>query len=130
MKSQLKRFVGASLLTLLFTSQVGYYFVYTIHQFIIKEEMERELLTQIPESSFELIVAEEVAGKIEWEEKGKEFYLDGEMYDFRRPIEKDGAIEIVTPDSSDALEVLRHSTAASPLIIRVKKCAARNQPHC
>ncbi|MBG9547530.1 threonine--tRNA ligase [Bacillus firmus] len=37
--------------------------------------------------------------------------LDGEMYDLRRPIEKDGAIEIVTPDSSDALEVLRHSTA-------------------
>jgi threonyl-tRNA synthetase len=37
--------------------------------------------------------------------------LDGEMFDFRRPIEKDGAIEIVTPDSSDALEVLRHSTA-------------------
>ncbi|MCU1805341.1 threonine--tRNA ligase [Cytobacillus firmus] len=37
--------------------------------------------------------------------------LDGEMYDFRRPIEKDGAIEIVTPDSRDALEVLRHSTA-------------------
>lgn len=37
--------------------------------------------------------------------------LDGEMYDLRRPIEKDGAIEIVTPDSNDALEVLRHSTA-------------------
>ncbi|MBT2691216.1 threonine--tRNA ligase [Bacillus sp. ISL-47] len=37
--------------------------------------------------------------------------LDGEMYDLRRPIEKDGAIEIVTADSSDALEVLRHSTA-------------------
>ncbi|PWW26075.1 threonyl-tRNA synthetase [Cytobacillus oceanisediminis] len=37
--------------------------------------------------------------------------LDGEMYDLRRSIEKDGAIEIVTPDSSDALEVLRHSTA-------------------
>ncbi|MGN7176500.1 threonine--tRNA ligase [Cytobacillus sp. SAFR-174] len=37
--------------------------------------------------------------------------LDGGMYDLRRPIEKDGAIEIVTPDSNDALEVLRHSTA-------------------
>jgi threonyl-tRNA synthetase len=37
--------------------------------------------------------------------------LDGEMYDLRRPIENDGAIEIVTADSSDALEVLRHSTA-------------------
>lgn len=37
--------------------------------------------------------------------------LDGEMYDLRRPIEKDGAIEIVTPDSNEALEVLRHSSA-------------------
>ncbi|KAF0819456.1 Threonyl-tRNA synthetase [Bacillus sp. ZZV12-4809] len=37
--------------------------------------------------------------------------LDGEMYDLRRPIENNGAIEIVTADSSDALEVLRHSTA-------------------
>ncbi|WP_026584343.1 threonine--tRNA ligase [Bacillus sp. J33] len=37
--------------------------------------------------------------------------LDGEMYDLRRPIEKDGAIEIVTPGSNEALEVLRHSTA-------------------
>ncbi|KAB2338791.1 threonine--tRNA ligase [Cytobacillus depressus] len=37
--------------------------------------------------------------------------LNGQMYDLRRPIEEDGAIEIVTQDSSDALEVLRHSTA-------------------
>jgi len=37
--------------------------------------------------------------------------LDGQMYDLRRPIEHDGAIEIVTQDSSEALEVLRHSSA-------------------
>ncbi|WP_071460338.1 threonine--tRNA ligase [Bacillus massilinigeriensis] len=41
-----------------------------------------------------------VAGKVE-----------GEMYDLRRPIEKDGAVEIITPESNEALEVLRHSTA-------------------
>lgn len=37
--------------------------------------------------------------------------LNGELIDFRRPIETDGAIEIVTPQSDDALEILRHSTA-------------------
>ncbi|PLR77764.1 threonine--tRNA ligase [Bacillus sp. V3-13] len=37
--------------------------------------------------------------------------VNGQLYDLRRPIEEDGAIEIVTPDSEDALEILRHSTA-------------------
>jgi threonyl-tRNA synthetase len=37
--------------------------------------------------------------------------LNGKMIDLRRQIEEDGAIEIVTPEHQDALEVLRHSTA-------------------
>ncbi|MFF2285971.1 threonine--tRNA ligase [Peribacillus butanolivorans] len=37
--------------------------------------------------------------------------FNGELYDLKRPIEEDGTIEIVTQDSADALEVLRHSTA-------------------
>lgn len=37
--------------------------------------------------------------------------LNGEMYDLRRPILVDGAIEIVTPDQPEGLEVLRHSSA-------------------
>ncbi|MED3562596.1 threonine--tRNA ligase [Bacillus xiapuensis] len=36
---------------------------------------------------------------------------NGKLVDLRHPIPEDGSIEIVTPDSSDALEVLRHSTA-------------------
>ncbi|MFF2450465.1 threonine--tRNA ligase [Neobacillus sp. NPDC058068] len=36
---------------------------------------------------------------------------NGQLVDLRRPIFEDGSIEIVVPDSSDALEVLRHSTA-------------------
>ncbi|WP_312471093.1 threonine--tRNA ligase [Neobacillus sp.] len=36
---------------------------------------------------------------------------NGQMFDLRRPILEDGSVEIVVPDSSDALEVLRHSTA-------------------
>lgn len=36
---------------------------------------------------------------------------NGQLYDLRRPINEDGSIEIVVPDSNDALEILRHSTA-------------------
>ena len=43
--------------------------------------MERELLAKIPESSLELIIAEQYKNKLEWEEKNKEFSLNGEMYD-------------------------------------------------
>jgi threonyl-tRNA synthetase len=37
--------------------------------------------------------------------------LNGEMYDLRRPILTNGAIEIITPEQPEGLEVLRHSTA-------------------
>ncbi|WP_409302095.1 threonine--tRNA ligase [Peribacillus sp. SCS-155] len=37
--------------------------------------------------------------------------FNGQLYDLRRPLEADGPIEIVTQDSKEALEVLRHSTA-------------------
>ena len=37
--------------------------------------------------------------------------LSGELIDFKRPIEKNGSIEIITPDSKEALEVMRHSSA-------------------
>ena len=49
--------------------------------------MEKELLAHIPESSLEVIIAEEVADKIVWEEKNKEFSLEGILYDVAR-IEK------------------------------------------
>lgn len=37
--------------------------------------------------------------------------LNGTLIDLTRPIEEDGAIEIVTPEHEDALEILRHSSA-------------------
>jgi hypothetical protein len=61
-----KKILAVALLSILFTSQVGYYFIYTIHQYIIKEEMERELLAYIPDSSLEVFVAEQYGDKIVW----------------------------------------------------------------
>lgn len=43
--------------------------------------MEKELLSRIPESSLEVIIAEHYGDKIVWEEKDKEFSIDGVMYD-------------------------------------------------
>ncbi|GGI40305.1 threonine--tRNA ligase [Mammaliicoccus stepanovicii] len=37
--------------------------------------------------------------------------FNGQLVDLTRPLEQDGEIEIVTPGSDEALEVLRHSTA-------------------
>jgi threonyl-tRNA synthetase len=37
--------------------------------------------------------------------------LDGQLLDLRTPIQEDGEIEIVTQDSEEALEIMRHSTA-------------------
>jgi threonyl-tRNA synthetase len=37
--------------------------------------------------------------------------LNDQLIDFKAPIEEDGSIEIITPDSPEALEVLRHSSA-------------------
>jgi hypothetical protein len=86
----LKKALASSLLLILFTSQVGYYFIYTIHQHIIKEEVEKELLAHIPESSLQVIIAEQVVDKIVWEEKNKEFSLDGILYDVSRIEKKEG----------------------------------------
>jgi hypothetical protein len=89
-KNHLKKALAASLLTILFTSQVGYYFIYTVHQYIIKEKMERELLTLIPESSLDVFVAEELGDKIVWEEENREFSIDGILYDVARIKKTDG----------------------------------------
>src|SRR5699024_5283211 len=37
--------------------------------------------------------------------------LDGEAYDLRRPIETDGAIEIITYRDQEGIDIMRHSTA-------------------
>jgi len=87
-------------------SQIGYYFVYTIYQFIIKEEIERELLSHIPDSSLELVIAEDHADKLDWEEKNKEFSLNGEMYDVVRIEKKDGKTHLYCLNDKKEKELL------------------------
>ena len=102
----MKKALAALLLSIIFISQVGYYFIYTIHQHIIKEEVERELLKHIPDASLELIIAEDFGNKIEWEEKGKEFSLNDELYDVARIEIKDGKTHLYCINDKKEKELL------------------------
>ena len=48
------------------------------------------MLTRIPESSLEVIVAEELGDKILWQEVNKEFSIDGALYDVARIKKSEG----------------------------------------
>lgn len=56
---------------------------------------------------------EDIAGSISPGLKKKSIAgkWNGELVDLRTPIQEDGTIEIVTQDTQDALEIMRHSTA-------------------
>jgi hypothetical protein len=77
----LKKTITISFLLLLLFSQAGYYLIYKLQQHQIKESVKQELLSRLPESSLEIIDANANKNDIEWEEKNKEFYLHGQMYD-------------------------------------------------
>jgi threonyl-tRNA synthetase len=59
------------------------------------------------------VTGRDVAGSISksLEKKALLVKLDGELLDLSRPIEHGGRIEIVTRDSPEALDVIRHDTA-------------------
>ena len=77
----MKKSLTISFLLLLFFSQPGYYFIYVIQQYQLKESIKEKLLATIPEASLDIIDAGINKNDIEWEEEGKEFYLHGLLYD-------------------------------------------------
>ena len=60
---------------------MGYYCVYSFQQNKIKKEVKEQMKNLLPESALQIIVAEENADAIKWQEEGKEFILHGELYD-------------------------------------------------
>ena len=66
----------------------------------VREYAPGTTLEQIAESISPGLKKNAIAGKV-----------DGRMVDIYYPLERDAAVEIVTPDSKEGLEVYRHSTA-------------------
>ena len=77
----MRKFLAISLLLIVFLSQVGYYLISNYQRSALKESMREELRSRSAEKDMQVIVLEENAAAIRWEEDGKEFYLDGKLYD-------------------------------------------------
>ena len=93
---------------MIFISQIGYYFIYAYEQHLIKEEIKEEILASMPESSLELMVEEQYSDKIEWEEDGKEFYLNGEMYDVAKIKHENGKTLLYCVNDKKEKDLLDH----------------------
>ena len=76
-----------------------------------------EILVTLPDGSKKSLpmhsTAEDVAGTIGkgLQKAGIAARFNGELVDYRRPLTEDGTIDIITKDSDEALEILRHSAA-------------------
>ncbi len=74
----LKKIVFATLLLVVFLNHAGYYLFSLIQQMELKREAREEIIHSLPLSELDCIVSNP---DIRWEEKGKEFYYKGHMYD-------------------------------------------------
>ena len=61
--------------------QVGYYIVMHHSQSVQKEVIKEKILSQLKEDELEIISVSDNHKQIYWEEEGKEFLFNGEMYD-------------------------------------------------
>jgi hypothetical protein len=86
----LRKIISILLLSIIFLSELGYYFCYTLQQYQVKREVKRELLNNVASFLLEKIELEKNIQSIEWEEEGKEFYLAGQLYDVHKTIVENG----------------------------------------
>ncbi len=93
-KLKLRKVVVISLTVLIFVSQVGYFFLYMLWQYHAKEQMKEQLMAVMPDSSLEIIDADQNNSSIIWQEDGKEFLMGDQLYDVARISKKNGKILI------------------------------------
>jgi hypothetical protein len=67
-------------LIIVFLSQCGYYCFCAFQIFLAKEAAREALLKKVPDNLLTKIRTSDNDKTIEWEEEGKEFRLNGEMY--------------------------------------------------
>ena len=77
----MRKTIVTTLLILFTASQAGYYCVYSFQQNEIKKQVKEQLKKLLPETSLQIIQAEENADAIIWQDDDKEFLLHGELYD-------------------------------------------------
>ena len=77
----MKKLSAIYLLLSLFFGQIGYLIYYIIEVQEVKISVQKEILSGLPETAFIPVCFEDNESVIKWDEEGKEFSLNGEMYD-------------------------------------------------
>ena len=90
---------------MIFINQLGYYCLHSLQQYQVRKEIKKALLANIPESQLEIIAAQE---DLDWEEEGREFYLDGHMYDVVRTKVLDGKTVYYCINDTKEKQLLDH----------------------
>jgi hypothetical protein len=75
---RLKRIIATILLFFAITSQLGTYVAYLIQQEQVKEDIARQIASELPNSE---LVKIQGSKNLDWEEAGKEFYVGHQFYD-------------------------------------------------
>ena len=89
-KQYLRKVISILFLVIIFSSEIGYYFFYTLQQYQLKSQARKELLSNVSLFMLEKIDLEKNIRSIEWEEEGKEFYLKGQFYDVKKTVTENG----------------------------------------
>lgn len=92
----------------MFYCQAGYYFTWLYAQHQAKEEMKEQLVKNLPDEMLEAIPLTGNTDNIKWEEEGKEFSLNGEMYDVVRTRTVKGKTVLYCMNDKKERDLLSH----------------------
>lgn len=84
----MNRFVSFVVIAVLLIVSAGYFPVNQLQQYHVRQQVKQKLKEGFPEKQLEIIMFSDAAN-VDWVKKGKEFWLNGKLYDVVRS-ERDG----------------------------------------
>lgn len=108
----MKKILGIAFIILLIFSVGGYYLLYMFKEHQLQEEVRHEMLKKLPLEKLEVIDAAKNSDEIVWEEKDREFYLDGKLYDVAAIKEIEGHTLIYCLNDEKEEELLKEGAAS------------------
>jgi len=99
-------------LTAIFFNEVGYLFYYSYQQYQVKAAVKKELLS-VQDNCLDVIELNQNKQSIMWEEEGREFRLNNEMYDVKKTVIKNGKTYLYCLSDKKEEALLKKAGAAA-----------------
>jgi hypothetical protein len=100
-------------LCIFFYSQLGYFLAFKTVQYHWKKEMRRQILAATPDDALVAIPLAARIRSIEWEEPGREFSLQGQMYDVVRTKTINGQTVLLCVNDKKEAQLVEQMNKAS-----------------